>query len=103
MAKGFKTGGRKAGTPNKLAANVRNMILDALDEAGGKDYLIQQATLNPAAFMTLIGKVLPTQLVGDEENPVQFVIRGPSPVESAKDWLRLHAPITEDETTTQQG
>jgi len=35
------------------------MILGALNEVGGMDYLAQQATANPAAFMTLLGKVLP--------------------------------------------
>jgi len=46
--------------------------------------------------MTLIGKVLPTQLTSDPDHPVQFVIRGPSPVESASDWLKLHAPAVID-------
>jgi hypothetical protein len=35
------------------------MILGALDDAGGQDYLAAQAKQNPAAFLTLIGKVLP--------------------------------------------
>jgi hypothetical protein len=35
------------------------MILGALDDAGGQDYLVEQARENPVAFMTLIGKVLP--------------------------------------------
>jgi hypothetical protein len=29
----------------------------------------------------------------DPENPVTYVIRGPSPVESTQEWLRLHAPM----------
>ena len=66
-------------------------------------YLARQALENPSAFMTLVGKVLPTQLIGDGEHPIQFVIRGPSPVESASDWLKTHAPqqitIDADETT----
>lgn len=33
---------------------------------------------------------------GDAENPIQWVIRGPSPVESTQEWLRLHAPHTID-------
>lgn len=41
------------------------MILAALDGAGGIDYLKAQAIETPAAFMTLVGKVLPLQLTGE--------------------------------------
>jgi len=40
------------------------MILGALDDAGGQQYLARQAEQNPTAFMTLLGKVLPMQLAG---------------------------------------
>jgi hypothetical protein len=64
-----KTGGRKPGTPNKLTAELKDMILEASRLAGnhtGGDggtiaYLHQQAMANPVAFMTLLGKVLPMQ------------------------------------------
>ena len=46
------------------------MILAALDQAGGVDYLYRQAEESPAAFMSLIGKVLPTTLAGDSQNPL---------------------------------
>jgi hypothetical protein len=73
MPTGRKTGGRQKGTPNKINANLREMILGALSEAGGRDYLVAQAHQNPAAFMTLVGKVLPTTLKGDEAEPVRHV------------------------------
>ena len=38
------------------------MILGALDAAGGTDYLAQQATRNPSAFMALVGKILPRDI-----------------------------------------
>ena len=57
-----KTGGRQKGTQNKLTADVKSMILAALDNAGGVEYLVLQARENPSAFLTLVGKVLPTQL-----------------------------------------
>jgi hypothetical protein len=41
------------------------MILAALDEVGGVGYLTQQADKKPAAFMALLGRVLPTQVAGD--------------------------------------
>jgi hypothetical protein len=69
MAAGRKTGGRTGGTPNKTTRALRDMILGALDD-GGRQYLARQAEQNPTAFMTLLGKVLPTQLAGAPEQPI---------------------------------
>lgn len=65
-----KTGGRQKGVPNKLTADVKAMVLDALSQAGGVKYLLAQAQTNPNAFMTLVGKVMPTQISGDPDNPL---------------------------------
>ena len=79
MAKGQKTGGRKKGTPNKVTGLLRDAILQAAQEAGGEEglagYLKTQALQNPAPFLALLGKVLPTQLSGDDENPIIHEIR----------------------------
>jgi hypothetical protein len=79
MAKGTKTGGRKAGTPNKITAALKEAILLAADNAGGEGgmvgYLTRQASENPPAFLSLLGKVLPMTVQGDAENPVQIVIK----------------------------
>lgn len=56
---GERRGGRQAGTPNKIPKALREMILEALESAGGVKYLQQQASANPGAFLTLIGKVIP--------------------------------------------
>ena len=40
------------------------MIIGALHNVGGSAYLEQQAIKSPGAFLTLIGKVLPTQIAG---------------------------------------
>lgn len=71
MALGQKTGGRKAGTPNKVTGELKDMILGALDDVGGKEYLSHQAKENPTAFMTLVGKVLPMQVTGANGGPLQ--------------------------------
>lgn len=42
----------------------------ASDAAGGQDYLQAQAEKNPAAFLTLIGKVLPLQAGGEGGGPL---------------------------------
>jgi len=58
--KGRKTGGRQAGTPNKITKALKDMILSALETAGGEEYLAKQAIETPSSFMTLLGRVLPT-------------------------------------------
>jgi hypothetical protein len=62
--------GRKPGQVNASTKAIKEMILGALDRAGGEEYLVSLATKNPAAFVTLLTKVLPTQVTGDPENPV---------------------------------
>tara|TARA_R110002167_G_scaffold185793_1_gene386561 strand:- start:1327 stop:1575 length:249 start_codon:yes stop_codon:yes gene_type:complete len=63
-----KTGGRQAGTPNRINGNVKEMVLTALDGAGGVDYLIDQAQENPGNFLSLVGRVLPMQLEGSGDD-----------------------------------
>lgn len=75
MAKGVKTGGRQKGTPNKMTAELKGMILAALDESGGVEYLRGVAASHPQAFCSLLGKVLPMTLAGDPDNPIQAVAR----------------------------
>ena len=62
---GERRGGRQAGTPNKIQKELKEMIREALDRAGGVDYLQKQATDNPGAFLTLVGKVLPKDVRAD--------------------------------------
>lgn len=74
---GKKTGGRQKGAPNKVTAALKEMILGALDDAGGQAYLAKQAKENPGPFLTLLGKVLPTTIAGDENKPVRFELALP--------------------------
>ena len=71
--------GRPKGVPNKITADLKRAILEAAEAAGGEGgtvgYLTAQATANPAAFLTLIGKVLPTTLAGDPDNPLTTITR----------------------------
>jgi hypothetical protein len=61
--------GRVKGVPNKTTALLKDAILKAATNAGGGDlvqYLELQARVNPGPFMSLLGKVLPMQLTGDD-------------------------------------
>jgi hypothetical protein len=75
--------GRVAGTPNKATKALKDMILGALDQAGGQDYLVAQAAANPGVFLTLVGKVLPTTLAGDPANPITVDVRTPEERQAA--------------------
>ena len=65
-------GGRKKGTPNKITAQLKDSILAALAGAGGIEYLQRTAESHPAAFLTLVGKVLPLQVTGEDGGPVKY-------------------------------
>lgn len=71
-----KTGGRQKGTPNKVNAALKDMILGALGDAGGQSYLTRQATENPTAFMALVGRVLPLDMNANHSGTIG-VIRYP--------------------------
>ena len=62
--------GRPKGARNRMSRALKDMILQALDDAGGERYLSEQAIKNPAAFLTLVGKVLPLQMTGEDDGPV---------------------------------
>ena len=62
--------GRPKGSINKATAQLKDMILEALDKSGGVDYLIERANdqKTQAAFLALIGKVLPMTIQGPGED-----------------------------------
>lgn len=74
----FKPGnpGKAKGTKNKFTGTLREMILKALDGAGGVEYLQRQADLNPGPFLALVGKVLPTTLEATGDNVRVIVVTG---------------------------
>ena len=54
--------GRPKGAQNKLNRSVKEMVVQALESAGGLHYLATQAQANPAAFLSLVGKLIPAEL-----------------------------------------
>ncbi len=66
--------GRPKGVPNKQTAAIKDMILQALDKAGGVDYLVTQSRDNPGPFLSLVGKVLPLQISGEGGGAVPIAV-----------------------------
>lgn len=63
--------GRPKGVPNKNTALIRDMIAQALDNAGGVQYLTEVAATHPGPFLALVGKVMPVQVVGENGGAIQ--------------------------------
>ena len=67
--------GRPKGSLDKGNALIREMIVQALDEAGGVEYLVNTAKSHQGAFLALIGKVMPVQVEGAGGGPVEQSLR----------------------------
>jgi hypothetical protein len=73
-----KTGGRQKGTPNKTTAALKDAIILAAERVGkdgkGQDgltgYLEHVASTDVKAFASLLGKVLPMQVTGEDGGAV---------------------------------
>lgn len=66
--------GRPPGVKNKLT-NLRDAVLEAFDQVGGAQYLARLAegtSSDRAAFVSLVSKVLPTQINAQVEGGVQI-------------------------------
>lgn len=78
--------GRKPGSVNKATKELKTMILEALSNVGGVEYLERKANdpKTASSFLSLIGKVLPMTIQGPGPNgghkmtiEVEFVRKAP--------------------------
>jgi hypothetical protein len=69
--------GKPKGAVNKTNKQIKEMILEALEGAGGVEYLQDRAKdpRTAAAFLGLVGKVLPMQVTGENDGPLKVVIQ----------------------------
>ena len=84
--------GRAKGTPNRITASVKEMVLSALNELGGERYLVEQGRANPQAFMTLIGRIIPSEIKAslDSGPPIIRIING---IVMPEDWTNPNVEI----------
>lgn len=57
--------------PNKLTSSVRDMVRGALDELGGKRWLVREAKKDPRVFVTLVAKLIPQAIIGEDGPPIK--------------------------------
>ena len=72
-----KTGGRQAGTPNKITSLVKNALIDAFEQIGGVENLVEWGRENQTDFYKLWVKVLPSQ-DGEkviDNKPIEVIIK----------------------------
>lgn len=64
--------GRPKGSKNVATKELKDMILQALENSGGVDYLRERANdpKTQGAFLALVGKVLPLQVTGGDGGPL---------------------------------
>ena len=79
-----KRGGRKKGVPNRCTKLLKEAILQAAEDVGQDGsgtggligYLRFVARTEAKAYASLLGRVLPLQISGDRENPIQMIVTG---------------------------
>lgn len=66
--------GRKKGSINKVTADMREMMYEAFERAGGVEYLVRQAKDNPRAFMTMATRLIPQAVEGKLESALPLLV-----------------------------
>lgn len=63
--KGAKDGGRQL---------VRDMIAKTLEHLGGDAYFAEVARTHPPAFLQLVGRLMPIQVVGQDDGAITVTV-----------------------------
>lgn len=64
--------GRPKGAVNRVTADVKSMVMTALDHAGGAEYLFMQAYDNPKSFMALVARIIPSEVKAQVEGKIDI-------------------------------
>lgn len=66
--------GRKKGSVNKSTSEMREMVYEAFELAGGVKYLLTQSKVNPKAFLALAAKLIPQAVDHTIEGNIPLLI-----------------------------
>jgi len=92
--------GRKPGSKNKDTETIRIAVMRSFESVGGWKYLEEMARIQPTAYMTLLGKILPHELAASDSASLrhEIVLKWVTPeIARARGWLET--PTTEEETS----
>ncbi len=62
MAQGRKTGGRVAGTPNKVTTMFKDAVRTVYEDIGGHVAFAKWARENPGDFYRIASRLIPTEI-----------------------------------------
>ena len=67
-------GGRPVGTKNKTTRQIKDMVTQALERAGGVHYLVKCAhdPKTASAFLSLVGKIVPLQVNANVDGAIKL-------------------------------
>jgi hypothetical protein len=68
-----KTGGRQAGTPNKLTSAFKTAVLLCYDRIGGDDAFAAWAADNPTEYYKIAARLIPHEVVGPGKDGAHLV------------------------------
>ncbi len=66
--------GKKPGTLNKHTRSVKEMMQKAFEQRGGITALLEWSHESPDEFYRLWGRLIPTEVTGENGGPVTFTI-----------------------------
>ena len=64
--------GRPLGSPNKTNAMLREAFLNAFDDLGGQEWLVEEAKKDPRTFVRCVTKMLPREATVHTDQPLIF-------------------------------
>jgi hypothetical protein len=87
MARGNPNPVSRLGRPNKFSKDIKKAVLEAFEAGGGTKWLQRQMAENPVAYIGLLAKILPTQLLAEiqvttKTVEINFLGLGNSPPQS---------------------
>jgi len=74
MAHGYKSGGRQAGTPNKVTAAFKDAVRFVYDDIGGNAEFSRWAKQNPTEFYKIAARLIPTEIAAQSGTGLTIVI-----------------------------
>ena len=99
--------GRHPGTPNRVTSAVREAVLAAFDEVGGKNYLVRLAQDDPKTFCALLARLVPMQLRAELDGTDTVVVirdyTGRTPKEDADPAKPAPTPLLESRLEPEKG
>lgn len=74
MAQGHKTGGRQAGTPNKITAAFKDAVRLTYDRIGGHEAFAEWATENRGEFYKIAARLIPSEMAEKEGTVINVIV-----------------------------